>query len=126
LSATVPLYGGVIQGHKVGSFLKGGEAFQVVSPGYCIQGKRRGTWTQVVHEDIPVFTVKMDVPLTKVMEQFDRRWDSVIGKDRELMQRALAACKAEHRRKFRDGASGEEPAPTISRDGRATGPRYTA
>lgn len=126
MSKTVSLYGGAIQAHKSGSFVKGGEAFQVISPGYCIQGRRRIDWTQIVHEDIPVFTVKMRCSVAKALKQFDMHWDKAIGKDRDLMQAALAACKKEHRRKFRAEDAGNAPAPTSARDGRRTGLRSPA
>jgi hypothetical protein len=118
------LYDGAIKANKIGAFVAGGEQFHVIRPGYDIQGKRRTTWTQVVHEDIPIFQVKLSTELRNVMEQFDAQWARTIGDDPLLLQKALTACKNEHRRKFKDGVSGEAPAATISRDGRNTGLRY--
>lgn len=115
---TAPLYGEAIRANKLGAFVMGGEPFQVIRPGYDIQGRRRTTWTQIIHEDIPIFTARKDAPLREVIAQFESLWSRAIGEDRDLLLRALAACKKEHRRKFRDGESGEAPAPTISRDGK--------
>jgi len=120
----LPIYDGAIQARKIGAFVMGGEAFQVIRPGYCAQGKRRTTWTQVVHEDVPVFEVKLDVDLRSALAQFETHWKRTIGSDKVLLGKALAACKAERRRKFRDGVSGETVAPSITRDGQGVGRRY--
>ena len=124
--SAVPLYGGALQAHKIGSFLKKGHGFSVIRPGYCIQGKRRIGWTQVVHEDVPIFTVKAKVNLQDAMAKFDELWDAHIEDDIELFLRALEACKAEHRAKFRDGRSGVPAAPSLVKDGFGEGHRYPA
>lgn len=122
----LPIHGGAIRANRIGSFVMGGETFHVIRPGYCTQGKRRENWTQVVHEDIPIFEAKLKVELTHVFDQFESKWKRTIGDDRDLLLRALAACKKERRRKFKDGVSGEAPAQSITRDGRGEGRRYTA
>lgn len=121
-----PIYGGAIRANKIGSFVKGGETFHIIRPGYCIQGKRRLTWTQIVHEDVPVFEVKVRADLSVVMDKFDAMWARHIGDDKALLAKALDATKSEHRRKFRDGRTGESPAPSLTRDGRGEGKRYPA
>lgn len=117
----LPIYDGAITAHSVGAFVKCGEAFQVIRPGYDCQGERRVSWTQVVHEGIPIFETKVKCELSVAMVEFDRQWAIHIGDNRELMKLALDACKKEHRRKFKDGVSGVEPAPTMTQDGRANG-----
>jgi hypothetical protein len=123
---TLPIHAGAIRANRLGSFVMGGETFHVIRPGYCTQGKRRDTWTQVVHEDVPVFEVKVKVELHYVFEQFETMWRRTIAEDRDLLARALAACKKERRRKFKDGTSGEAPAPGITSDKRGDGRRYVS
>lgn len=120
------LYDGAIRANKLGTFVKGGETFHIIRPGYCCQGKRRLDWTQVVHEDIPVFEVKTRVEMSEALDRFDAMWAKHIGTNTELLAKALKATKAEHRRKFRDGKSGESPAPSLTKDGRGVGKRYVA
>lgn len=122
----LPLHGGAIRANKLGTFVMGGETFHVIRPGYCTQGKRRATWTQIVHEDVPIFEVKLAVELPRVYEQFESQWARTIGKDRDLLARALTACKNERRRKFKDGVSGEAPAPGVTADGRGPGKTYVS
>ena len=50
----LPIYGGALKANKIGSFVLGGETFHIIRPGYDSQGRRRTTWTQFVHEDIPI------------------------------------------------------------------------
>ncbi len=118
------LFDGAIQANKIGSFVKGGETFHVIRPGYCSQAKRRLKWTQIVHEDVPIFEAKVDVDFKHILAQFDSLWDRTIGEDRDLFQKALANCKRERRRKFKDGKTGETVAPSVTRDGRGAGRRY--
>lgn len=120
----VPIYDGAIRANKIGSIVKGGETFQIIRPGYCVQGKRRMTWTQVVHEGVPIYEAKVWSDLNTFLDQFDSLWAKHIGSDPELLKKALHRCKEEHRRKFRDGTSGEAPAPSLTRDGRGEGRRY--
>ena len=115
-----------MKANKIGSFVMGGETFHVVRPGFDIQGRKRTAWTQVVHEDIPVYESRLDVPLDQVLKRFEEQFDALIGDDRKLLAQALKQTKAEHRKKFKDGVSGVEPAPTSSQDGRATGREYPA
>ena len=121
-----PLYGGAIKGNKIGAFVMGGETFHVVRPGFDVQGRKRTAWTQVCHDDIPVYTVKMDVPLDAVIAKFEREFDATVRGDPAILARALEMSKTEHRRKFKDGVSGVEPAPALTRDGRGDGARYPA
>lgn len=126
MKKSIAIYDGEITANHVGSFIKLGEAFQVIKPGYDSQGVARSSWTQVVHEGIPVFEHKVQGPLPAAMREFDRQWDKTIGADHALMARSLDACKKEHRRKFRDGKSGVEPAPTLTQDARDAGTEYVS
>lgn len=120
------LYGGAIKANKVGAFVLAGETFHVIRPGYDSQGKRRTTWTQVVHEDCPVFQVKVMTTLDQVIATFEDLFRRKVGDDPVVLARALEGSKSEHRRKFMDGKTGEAPAPTATRDGRDEGRRYPA
>lgn len=119
----LPIYGDAIRANKIGSFVMGGETFHIIRPGYCIQGKRRQAWTQFVHDGIPVYETKVKSDMAQSIAQFERLWAKHIGADRDLLSKALSRCKDERRRKFRDGESGETPAPAM-RDGRSEGKRY--
>lgn len=124
---TIPLYGGAIRAHKLGAFVRGGETFHVIRPGYDIQGQRRIKWTQFVHEDVPIFQVKLDVGLDAAMEAFDKAFEAVFaGPDLAKLPRALESAKAEHRRKFKDGVSGLEAAPSVTADPAGPGSVYPA
>lgn len=118
---TLPIYDGAIIANRVGAFVKCGEGFQVIRPGFDSQGAKKSTWTQVIHDSIPIYTHKVSGELSVAMVEFDRQWAIHIGNNLELMKLALDACKKEHRRKFKDGLAGVEPAPTMTQDGRATG-----
>lgn len=122
----IPLYDGALQANRVGSFVKGRRTFDVIRPGYDAQGRQRLTWTQVVHQGVPVFEVKVRGPLNAALDRFDALWTRAFGgrDDAPLVAQALAATMKERRTKFRDGKTGETPAPSISRDGRGTGPAY--
>jgi hypothetical protein len=113
----IDLYGGEIKAHRVGSFVKAGCAFDVIRPGYDSQARRRQSWTQVVHEGVPIYTVKMLSSIEDILERFDELWDLNIGDDANLMARALSMTKNAHVKRFKDGVTGESPAPSISRDG---------
>jgi hypothetical protein len=120
------LFGGAIRANQIGAFLMGGEEFLVIRPGYCTQGQRRETWTQVVHEDVPIFAVKTGASLEAVIEQFETLWARYIGGDDRILQKALTLCKASRRRKFLDGVSAQAPAPTTLMDGRPDGISHVA
>ena len=120
------LYGGALKANKVGAFVMGGETFHIIKPGYDSQGRRQTRWTQFVHEDVPVYQVKMDVDLDAALDRFEAAFKSAIGEDRVLLGKALAGSKASHRARFMDGATGLEPAPTVTRDGKKEGRRYPA
>lgn len=122
----LPLHQGAIRANRIGSFVMGGESFHIIRPGYCTQGKRRLKWTQFVHDDVPIFEVKLQVDLDRAIAQFESQWKRTVGDDRELLARALENCKRERRRKFRDGVSGVAPAPSASTHDRSEGRRYTA
>jgi hypothetical protein len=122
----LPIYDGAIKANRIGAFVLGGETFYVTRPGYCSQGKRRSEWTQIVHEGIPIYEVKLSVDMAQVISNFETSWKRWIGDDRALLGKALTACKKERRKKFRDEKTGVEPAPTFSRDSTAQGLRYPA
>lgn len=120
------LYGGALKANKIGAFVLGGETFHIIRPGYDSQGRRQPRWTQFVHEDVPVYQVKMDVDLDAALERFETAFKAVFGDDRALLARALDGAKASHRERFMDGRTGVEPAPTATRDGVNEGRRYPA
>lgn len=119
----LPLYGGAIIAHRVSGFVRAGYSFDVVRPGFDAQGRKRETWTQIVHEGVPVYEVKLKTPLKNVLDRFEQAWDKTIGDDEDLLARALASVKRERNAKFMDGESGEAPAPALSRDGRPSPPQ---
>lgn len=122
---TIPLYGGEIQANVVGGFVKNGVAFTIIRPGYCIQGRRRPTWTQVVHGDVPVFEVRMQqASIAGITQKFDDRWDALIGADAQFASIVLEACKKARRARFKDGVTGEEFAPSITQGGKGRGTIY--
>lgn len=126
------LYDGAIRANSIGCFIRAGVSFEIVRPGYDAQGRRRISWTQFVWEGVPVFEVKKRAELSDAMDHFDAMWDEHIydkkaGKDdADLLMRALNATKNERMSKFRDGRTGESPAPALSVDGRGEGKRYPA
>ncbi len=120
----LPIYNGSIQANRVGAFVKQGMAFDVIRPGYCIQGTRRPTWTQVVFQGVPVFEIKTSVSLTAALDRFDRQWDSILGGDADLAGRALAACRKSRLEKFRDGVTAETFAPSVTQHGKGQGLVY--
>lgn len=120
------LYGGALKANKIGAFVMAGETFHIIRPGYDSQARRQPRWTQFVHEDIPVYQVKMDVDLDVAMARFESAFKASIGEDRDLLAKALAGSKASHRARFKDGETGVEPAPTATRDGIKEGRRYPA
>jgi hypothetical protein len=122
----LPLYEGAIRAHEVGAFVMGGETFHIIRPGYCSQGRRRTTWTQIVHDDVPVFAVKVRTDLAAVIARFEAQWERHIRNDPAILAKALALCKGERRRKFRDGVTGESPAPASKLDSATQGVRYPA
>lgn len=117
-----PLYAGALQANEVGAFLKGGFEFAVIHPGYDAQGRRRTGWTQVVHEDVPIWEWKVQAPVKVALIQFDKAWEAC-GRP-EVMAKALQQCKDARRACFQDGKAGESPAPSITRDGRGAGKTY--
>ncbi|USN16230.1 hypothetical protein PAPPERLAPAPP_04890 [Brevundimonas phage vB_BpoS-Papperlapapp] len=120
------LYAGALKANKIGAFVMGGETFHIIKPGYDSQGRRQTRWTQFVHEDVPIYQVKMDVDLDVAMDRFEAAFKTAIGEDRDLLAKALAGAKASHRARFMDGKTGVEPAPTTTQDGVHAGRRYPA
>lgn len=112
-----PMYGGAINANHVGGFVKNGLQFEIVRPGYDCQGRRRQQWTQVIHKGVPVFTVKLIRPISDVIDRFDALWEENIGDDAEILEKVLRSNHAAHMARFRDGVTGETPAPTHTRDG---------
>lgn len=115
---------GEIRANRVGAFVKGGESFDVIRPGYDIQGRRRIGWTQVCHGGVPIFDHKLQAPLEVVMERFDRLWAKAVGTDTPILKRALDMTKAARLSRYRDGVTTEGAAPALTRDGRGHGQKY--
>lgn len=112
---------GEIKAHVVGSFMRHGATLYVVRPGYDAQGRSRASWTQIVHNSVPIWEHKLRAPLTKVLSQFDALWRQTIGNNKKLSREALDATRAARMRTYKDGMSGVEPAAALSRDGRGDG-----
>jgi hypothetical protein len=121
---SIPLYDGALQANRVGAFIKGGRAFDVIRPGFDSQARKHKSWTQIVHEGVPVFTVKLLSPLEVVLARFEELWADLIGDDADLLARALEMSRNDHLRRFKDGVTGETPAPSLTRDGRDQGQSY--
>lgn len=121
---TLPIYDGAIKAHKVSAFVKCGIGFDIIRPGYDSQGRRHASWTQIVHEGVPIYTARMMLPLEKFIARFEEKWAEHIGDDLVLMRRALEATKNDHMNRFKDGVTGETPAPSLSRDGQGEGINY--
>jgi len=134
----IPVYDGEIRGNRVGRFLRAGITFDIIRPGYDAQGRRRHTWTQFLYEGVPVFEVRKLSEIDAAMDQFDDLWDEHIkvgaatgalgldAYDYDLLTRALDVTKRGRLARFRDGRTGESPAPAYSVDGRGEGKRYPA
>lgn len=112
---------GGLKARVVGAFMRHGETLYVIRPGYDAQGRRRTSWTQVVHEGVPIWEHKLRADLPKILAQFDSLWQAAIGKNRKLSAEALEKTRQARTRAFKDGRSGVEPAPALSRDGRGEG-----
>lgn len=117
---------GSIRANRIGGFVRAGRGFDVIRPGYDAQGRRRTSWTQIVHRGVPVFEVKVLAPLDKVLERFDTLWDKTLGADDALTERALAAVTRHRLSRFRDGYSGVAQTREVSQDGRGPARAYPA
>jgi hypothetical protein len=126
MSKTILIYNGAIKANHVGAFTRGGVIFDIVSPGYDSQGRRRTSWIQYVHEGVPVFETKMDCSLKESLELFDSLWKESIGDNASLLVKAIAAAKVERLSRFKDGKTGIEGAPALKVDGRPEGKKYPA
>lgn len=123
----IPLYGGQINANRIGTFTRAGVAFDIIRPGYDSQGRRRIAWTQFVYQGVPVYEVKLRADTTEAMKRFDQEWRRAIeGENAWKLIPALEACIKDRRAKFRDGVTGETPAPALAVDGRGDGKRYPA
>lgn len=120
----LPIYDGKITANRIGAFISNGLTFDVIRPGYCIQGTRRPSWTQIVYEGVPIFETKTQLSLEAAIEKFDDMWARTIGADKALAQKALAACVKSRLSKFQDGVTAEKPAPSVSQDGKGSGMTY--
>ncbi|UTU07895.1 hypothetical protein CcrC1_gp209 [Caulobacter phage C1] len=117
---------GSLKARVVGTFMRSGQTFNVIHPGYDAQGRRRSTWTQVCVDDVPVWEWKLTAPISTVLENFDRLMSKSIGKDKKLLKAAIRATQNNRRDRFKDGVSGVEPAPSLTLDGRTPSPTYVA
>lgn len=115
---------GEINANVVGRFIKCGLTLDVIRPGYDAQGRRRLCWTQVVHDGVPIWEFKLTAPIERVLDEFETQWTKTIGRDKVLAKRAASATREARLRTWRDGVSGESPAPTVTLDGRDEGLHY--
>jgi len=126
VSDRIPLYDGSIQGNRVGCFTRGDLQIDVIKPGFDSQGRSRQSWTQFVIDGVPVYEVKLRTQLPDAMRKFDDLWSKYIESDPSVLDKALAACRADRLAKFKDGKTEESPAPALSHDGRPDGKQYRA
>ena len=112
---------GALKATVVGSFMRHRQILYVIRPGYDAQGRRRTGWTQIVHDGVPIWEHKLKAPVSKVLAHFDSLWKEAIGQNRKLAEEALKGVKQARMRVYRDGLSGVEPAPALTRDGRDEG-----
>ena len=120
----LPIYDGAIQANRIGTFTRGGLTIHIIRPGYDSQGRRRQSWTQFVVDGVPIYEVKVRVELDVALKKFDELWAKFITP--EVLPQALANCRNDHLTKFKDGVTGESPAPSLAHDGRPEGKRYPA
>lgn len=122
----IPLYRGELMANRVGKIIRGDLEFDIIRPGYDSQGRRRASWTQFCIFGVPVYECKKHLTMGAAIKEFDRLWTLYIGDDLDLAQRAINAARVERKRRFRDGVTGESPAPALRVDGRPEGERYEA
>lgn len=115
---TIPLYEGQLMANRVGRIVRAGIEFDIIRPGYDTQGRRRTTWTQFCVEGVSVYEYRKQARLDKAIRQFDKLWAKRIGTNDDLARAAVAAARKERQGKFRNGTSGESPAPALRIDGR--------
>lgn len=113
----IPLYNGAVLACWHGSFILGGQVFDVIRPGIDIQGQTKHHWVQIVHGGIPVYTMARGRDIPEAIRRFEARFKTTFGKAKpSAVETALRSVKAEHLQKFQDGQSGLEPAPTVTHD----------
>ena len=115
----LPLYDGSIKANRIGTFTRDGLTIHIVRPGYDSQGRRRQAWTQFVIDGIPIYEVKMRITETAAIKRFNELWTKYITP--EIRDQAYVNCRKERLAKFKDGVTGESPAPALSPDGRPGG-----
>uniref|UniRef100_A0AB74UGB2 Uncharacterized protein n=1 Tax=Caulobacter phage BL57 TaxID=3348355 RepID=A0AB74UGB2_9VIRU len=121
---TTILVHGVLEGNCVGRFVRAGLTFDLIRPGFDSQGNKKQTWTQVLHEGVPIYEAKVRTEVENVIDRFDDLWEVHIGEDEDLLKKALAAVKKERASKFMDGKSGVAPAPALAHDERPAPKTY--
>lgn len=114
---TIKLYDGSIVANRAARYSKAGLNFDIISPGYDVQGNKRETWTQFVYKGVPVFEIKLRVKVLQAIAQFDKLWDKHITTQKHVRE-ALSQCMSARQKRFKDGKSGVEPAPALTVDGR--------
>lgn len=122
----LPIYNGALKANRIGSFVRDGVVIDIISPGYDAQGRRRKPWTQFVVDGVPIYEWKLQADLDVVMKKFDELWAEFIAGDLSFLHEALANCRHDHLNKFRDGTTGNSPAPSLTHDGRPDGKQYPA
>lgn len=122
---TTTIYGDV-EAHLVGQFLIDGHSIEVIRPGYDSQGRRRKVWTQFVWNGVPIYEVKVQCKLAHAIERFELNWARAFDESTpDEIKAALEGARRERTRKFRDGRSGETPAPSITLDGPTGAAQFT-
>lgn len=96
----------------VGQITKFDLTFDIVRPAFDAQGRKRD-WYQFVHDGIPIYENKVAKTVAVAAARFEEIWDQAMGANAALAHKSLEAVKKERRRRFKDGVSGEQPAPSI-------------
>lgn len=123
MAKKILLYGGKVKGKCIGAFIRDDFEFQIVKPGIDIQGRNRTRWTQIVWSGVPVWEMKLDVPLTAALEKFNILWEQYFKDKPDFALKVLESEKADRERHFQDGVKGEVVAPAPL-DGANEGTRY--
>jgi hypothetical protein len=120
----IKIYDGSIKANKIGSIVRGGITFEIIRPGYNDQGRQMVGWTQFVFKGVPVFEVKRAAELKDAIKKFDDNWDKHIASNEAILAKALEACVKSRRKLFKDGVTGEAPAPSLEVEGLESGTNY--
>lgn len=101
-----------------------GFSFNIITPGFDAQGRKRAGWFQFIHEGTPIFEDKMANTIAVAVARFNENWAKTIGTDANLAKLALTAVKKARESRFMDGKTGNAPALSLTQDGSREGVVY--